>query len=589
MYKNQRELIRAFNDEYREPFNDSLFEHTDDRMIEELEQVILSCQRNKVFTIRVDNFELIRDYNEIQEILRNYEAKRLKNKPNEDNRYEYIMLKDSDIQLLIVNYYIEVPPKDDGKKNSKNLQVIIEVPRVVNKYYYRLFGNLYSATSQIIESTYNNSAASNSKSSMVVLKTLFMASRFYRFNIETTKERDMKLKTTDGEQMTGVYYQSSVFSKMVPALMYILARYGFYGTLEKFKTPYIRLLPEDPKDPNCYTVAKSCNDSIYVSIPKYVYDNDPVVQSMLYTICHCISDDTKLDELFTRDFWLKCLGGEFSPTNRTVEKGLTILESLENIYDNPSKYHLHLPEEDKEDIYQVFIWILREYQALRVKDNLDISMKRIRGAEEYIAALYATRISEGIHRISDKGNKVTLVDIEKAIVTYPDFLIKKITKDPLINYRNSVNDLDAISALKYTFKGLSGIGDGGAAIPTQYRQVHKSHLGRLDLTSVSSSDPGLSGMLCPMIELYDGSFSQNPEPNTWRETVDTMLDNYKDLIGIKETLMIKADLGVFNKDDMDRLTTVTDSMNAMVPLMVRVKRVEDTAKDIINSDSHINK
>ena len=103
MYKNQRELIRAFNDEYREPFNDSLFEHTDDRMIEELEQVILSCQRNKVFTIRVDNFELIRDYNEIQEILRNYEAKRLKNKPNEDNRYEYIMLKDSDIQLLIVN------------------------------------------------------------------------------------------------------------------------------------------------------------------------------------------------------------------------------------------------------------------------------------------------------------------------------------------------------------------------------------------------------------------------------------------------------------------------------------------------------
>ena len=129
--------------------------------------------------------------------------------------------------------------------------------------------------------------------------------------------------------------------------------------------------------------------------------------------------------------------------------------------------------------------------------------------------------------------------------------------------------------------------DGGAAIPTQYRQVHKSHLGRLDLTSVSSSDPGLSGMLCPMIELYDGSFSQNPEPNTWRETTDAMLDNYTDLIGIKEALMIKADLGVLNEDDRDRLTTVTDSINAMVPLMVPIKNVEDTVKDIINSDSHI--
>ena len=60
MYKNQRELIRAFNDEYREPFNDSLFEHTDDRMIEELEQVILSCQRDKYFMLKVLNFEVIK-------------------------------------------------------------------------------------------------------------------------------------------------------------------------------------------------------------------------------------------------------------------------------------------------------------------------------------------------------------------------------------------------------------------------------------------------------------------------------------------------------------------------------------------------
>ena len=583
MYKNQREFIRDFNDKHREKFNPELFERSDDQIIDELKQIILSCQRNRVFTIRVEKFTLIKDYSEIRKILREYEAKRLKNKPNEINRYDYIMLKDSDVQLLIVDYYIEAPMKDD-KKYAKNLRVLIEVPCIVDKYYYRLFGNLYSPTFQIIESTYNNSAASNSKSSMVTLKTMFMASRFYRFNIETSKE--MKLRSTDGEYMTGVYYQSSIFNKMIPAIQYLLARFGLYGTMEMLKTPYLRILKEDPLDPESYTITRSINPNIYVSVPKYIYDNDPVMQSLVYTIFHCVDKDTTYEDLFTREYWLIELGKAFSPTNKTTEKGLTVLESLENIFDKPSKNHLHLPEEDKSDIYKVIVWVLREYQALRVKDNLDISMKRIRGAE-YIAALYGTKVYEGLIRISDKGNKLTLVDIEKAINTYPDFLIKKITTDPLINYRNSVNDLDSISALKYTFKGQSGIGEGGTAIPTQYRQVHKSHLGRLDLTSVSSSDPGLSGMLCPMVDLYDGSFSQNPEPNNWRNVVNKMLDDYKDMIGVREALMIKVGLGVATDDDISRIETIDESLDALVPLMIPVKKIDDDLNAIINSDIHI--
>lgn len=583
MIKNQREFIRKFNESHREEFNSELFERTDDQIIEELKQVILSCQRNRVFTIRVEKFTLVKDYNEIQKILREYEANRLKNKPNEINRYDYISLKDSDIQLLIVDYYIEAPMKDE-KKYAKNIRVLIEVPCVVDKYYFRLFGNLYSPTFQIIESTYNNSAASNSKSSMVTLKTMFMASRFYRFNIESSKE--MKLKDTAGNYMTGVYYQSSIFNKMVPAIQYLLAKFGLYGTMRELKTPFIKVLKEDPLDPDSYTICRNTNQNIYISIPKYIYDNDPVTQSFMYTIMHCIEKDTKYEDLFTIDFWLISLGKAFSPTNKTVEKGLTVLESLENIYDKPSKTHLHLPEEDKSDIYKVLVWVLREYQSLRVKDNLDISMKRIRGAE-YIAALYGLKIYEGIIRISDKGNKVPLNEIEKAINTYPDFLIKKITKDQLVNYSNSVNDLDSISALKYTFKGQSGIGEGGTAIPTQYRQVHKSHLGRLDLTSVSSSDPGLSGMLCPMVDIYNGSFSENPEPNDWKESVNSLLDNYKRSIGIHQALMIKVDLGVATEEDISKIEAIEESVSAIVPLMVPINKVNNDISDIINSTSHI--
>lgn len=579
---NQHEFIRQFNDEYREDFNDVLFSHTDEDIVEEIKKVILSCQRNRVFTINVRNFTVVKDYAEIQRILRDFEKDRLKNRPTEDNRYDFINLKDSDIQLLIVDYYIAIHnPEVKESMRHKNLRVLISLPRVVEKYYYRLSGNLYSPIYQIIESTYNNSS-SNSKSSMVVLKTMFMASRFYRYKIENSKE--MRLKSTDGTYMTGVYYQSRIFSKMVPAMKYLLARYGFYGLMHMMKTPHIQLLTEDPLIPSNYTINRH---NVYVSVPKFIYDNDQTVQSLVYTICGCINKDTTVERMFTNNFWLESLGESFSPKALDkVDKGLAILESLESIYDIPAKDHLHLPEEDKEDIYKVLIWIVREYAALRLKDNLDISMKRIRCAE-YIAALYALKISRRIFKASDKGNKATLSDIEKALITYPDFLLKTITKDRLINCRNSVNDLDSMNALKYTYKGVSGLGEKGTSIPQQYRQVHKSHIGRLDMDSVTSTDPGLTGILCPMGDNYNGSFSQNPEPNTWREDTDAILNEYDKLIGMRCQLMNKIKTGESTKDDTDQLEVIEDTMSSLSYLMRPIYSVDTSVEDMANSLTHI--
>ena len=94
-------------------------------------------------------------------------------------------------------------------------------------------------------------------------------------------------------------------------------------------------------------------------------------------------------------------------------------------------------------------------------------------------------------------------------------------------------------------------------------------------------------MLCPMVDLYDGSFSQNPEPNNWRNVVNKMLDDYKDMIGVREALMIKVDLGVATDDDISRIETIDESLDALVPLMIPVKKVDDDLNAIINSDIHI--
>lgn len=566
---NQHQLIRKYNDSSREQFNDELFYRSDDDIINEIKKVILSCQRNRYFTIRVDKFTVIEDYDEIYKLLKEQEDIRLKNKNSEDNRYNYISLKDSDIKLLVVDYFIKVSKaskplgdSQDDKKNltEKNLRVLIEVPRIVDKYYFRIFGNIYSSMFQAVDgSTYNNSSAINSKYQSVTFKSMFMATRIYRYQDE--------LPCTNSTRIKCVFFNSKIFNKSVYVMKYILARYGLYGAMQEFKVLGLTVTDHDIKDENMYTVKRH---NLYVSLPKYIYDNDIVAQSLMYTVIKNISKDATLNDIFTIDYWIMSLGESFG--NKSAEKGYAILDSLESIYDISTKESLMLIPEHKKDIYDVLIWIIRQFSELRSKDNLDISIKRIRYAE-YIAALYALKLSTGIYRISGDGPNVNLKDIEKAIYTFPDYLLKQITKDKLVNYKNSVNDIDALNALKFTYKGVSGLGEQTSSIPNTYRQIHPSHIGRLDLDSSSASDPGLSGTICPLVTIYNGYFSDYSEPDFWREETDKIINQYRDLVGLKQALTFKKSLGFYV--DKDREEIINDSINTFENLIRPIAIAEE--------------
>ena len=219
------------------------------------------------------------------------------------------------------------------------------------------------------------------------------------------------------------------------------------------------------------------------------------------------------------------------------EKGYNILSSLEFIYDKMSMNDLKLSMNDKSDIYRVLRWMMYEFNALRQKDNLDISTKKVRWAE-YIASYYASKLANGIYRISDKGDKADLSTIKKAIQISPMYLINSISKCQLVNYKDCVNDLDAITALKYTYKGVSGIGEKQNAISNAYRSVHPSHLGRVDIDSSSNSDPGISGTLCPLVTLHDKHFTKYTEPSTWESDLARVVDVYNSMVAKKEMCVI---------------------------------------------------
>lgn len=559
---NQAEFIRKFNEQYREQFNPILFQRDDYEVIEALKKVILSCQRDKYFTIKVTGFRVVEDYDEIVDILYQHEQDKIdRNKNNSkkaDNPYQYINLKDTDMMLLIIDYYIAVnrEPEEitveesetddpNGKKKEKlndTLQVIIEVPRIVEKYYYRIGGNLFSAIYQIVDgSTYNNST-SNSKKQSVTFKTVFMPTRLYRNTLE--------VPDYNGEKIKSIIYSSRIFNKNIYIMKYFLAKFGLQGALDFFGLKCINITDYYIGDPNTYTFNK---DGIFIEVPKFLFDNDPVTQNMVITIEKSIIKNATINSIKTEKYWLELLSSEFT-SKYLIDKGLSILDSLESIYDIDTYESIRLPEEHKKSIYHILRWMVREFPNLRLKDNIDISTKRIR-RPEYIAAIYATKISKGIYRASDIQKKITVDEIKRYIYVEPSFLIDKIVKDKLVGFRNSVNDNDAITAMKFSYKGISGLGEQrGSTIPDKYRYVHHSHLGRVDLDASSATDPGLTGIICPLAKIYDQSFSEYEEPNDWERDFSDLMARYKSMVGTREIIQFQNELGdIF--DIANRTTT----------------------------------
>lgn len=545
---SQAELLARFASRNSEKFNDELFTKKDADIIRELQNVILSCERDKFFTIKVVKFRVINDYFEVQEALKEYEessSRKGKNRRKE-NSYEYINLKDSDINLLVVTYFISI------KGVSDYLNVYIAVPRIVNKFYFRLSGSIYSPMYQIVEaSTYNNTTSINTKHHRITFRTILANMNMYRNNIT--------LKTTEKEQVKCIYYLANVFSKSLPAMKYLLAKYGYYETLKLFGIPnyIISITSEDPHNPEMYTFMKK--DDLYISIYKYIFDNNSVIQSLIYTIYQSIIRATKCTELFTHEFWIRSLGMNFN--NDSVEKGLSVLDSIEHIYDISTREMIRLPEEMKQDIYHILKWMMCEFSNLRIKDNLDLATKRIRFAE-YIAAMYAVKLSKGIYRIADLGNRADIDSIRKAINIAPMYLVDEIQKSKLVNYRDMVNDSDCFDALKFTYKGIAGIGEkSSSSVPDIFRAVNVSHLGRVDLNASSASDPGLSGILCPLGTIYkDGFFDDYKEPTFWDKEVAELFDNHRKMKGLKEIYTLKQSVGIkddkYNPEELDDMITL---------------------------------
>ena len=575
------QFLYKFNDQHREKFNDFWFTRNDDDIIEGMKQVIRSCERDKYFIIKVIGFEVIKDYEEIQKILYNYYSMKTKNGKKVSNEYDYITLRDSDIMLLKVRYYIKLnipeskiridPKTGELEKSEGELEVLIILPIYVNKYYFRILGNYYNPIFQIVDgSTYNNST-SNSKVQSITLKTQFMPIKVYKESYDI-------MDIVDGTVHRCVLFTSYIFNKKTDSIKFILGRYGLYGAEEMLELNGIYTSKGDasPMDPNVFYNFTDPHHKIIVSVIKRLFDKDNVTQSFVYTILKSVKKLENFDDIYDPRYWNRMLGADFQ--SATLDKGIPVLDSFESIYDIGTKQSIKLPPEDKEDSYCILRWMMREFSFLKTRDNMDISTKHPRQADEYLPAIYAMKISRGLYRISDKGKNVTFKDVVRVLDTPPNYILKNINAANLVDYVDLVNDNDAELAISYTYKGISGLGDqgSGTAVPIVYRFVHPSQLGRVDLDASSSSDPGLSGLICPMAKINNGSFTDYKEPNGWKQFYLEIMSELRSLYGMQQAIDLKKRCGLsydYVKEDMVRETI--ESYHRLIPAIIDIDGKKD--------------
>lgn len=569
-----KRFIHDYVQNHVDDFNDQLFLRSDEAIIDQLEKIIISIQTHGLFTIKVKGFTVVDNYDDIQVILRKHYERVLKSskKAADDNRFNYIDLQESKIKLLIVHY------ETSYKNERENLDVIIEVPRVVNKFYFFLKGNYYSPMYQIVDaSTYNNSSSKkNSKKATITLKTNFQPIRITRFEVP--------VGDTDGNKYSFTSFSCFAFNKSVPAIVYLFAKYGVVKALENLGlSNYLFISSDNQSNEDICSFCSSKNDKIFINVNRY-FMNNPIIQHAVVTLLNMINSSMNFNDLYNTDIWIERLGGGFVTQNK-LQKGLTILKSFESTLDINIQEQIYLPWKYKKDMFVLLQWLLCEFNNLKMKDTMNITTKKVRCAE-YIAAIYAKKLTTNIHRLSNKGKKINLKEIERTINIKPDWLIVEITKSQLVGFRNIVNDMDSFLATKFTYKGISGVGDtngsnGSRSIPNQFRLLDISNMGILDPDASSPSDPGVNGSIIPFLKLNtNGYLSDTKEPITYEQELKELSDEYKKIKGLREVIEFKH-----NVLDDNNVTTEDVAIANQTELVAN--HVTETLSGIMESNDQI--
>lgn len=420
----------------------------------------------------------------------------------------YNDIEPSRLELAQVHFTLEL------QENRKDVTLSIFLPKLIDRLFYQLNGSLYYPILQLVDrGTYVTRKT-------FTLKTLLMPLVFRRDTQATLPD------ILTGTEHQELVYTLDLFRSQINVLRYFFADRGWGDTLHFFgMDEELHILGQDdaagldPAEWRAHAVKGSAGLAV-AARREWVAQNPHYHGAMLATLVDALDGIPRrfveTDEIAQ---WRRRLGKYFTQnSNAFEEKSGKILISLERILDRRTRKNLaHVQPEDKEDVYGILRWMMREYRHLVLVDGMDVRNKRIRVAEYLIHPLLL-KFSESTYRLLNSKNLTFrgLLGVFRPFIHDIDdpksrpqanFLIKKLVTNELLRYSNMVNSIDLITALRWTTRGPQSMSDRGRSdVSLRYRGHHPSYVGRVGLSAASAGDPGTSGTLVPFAATRDQFF-----------------------------------------------------------------------------------
>ena len=84
-------------------------------------------------------------------------------------------------------------------------------------------------------------------------------------------------------------------------------KYGLYGCMQFLDLPYIHFDDKPLENTEEFYSFGNKKADIFVIVPKFVYDHEPMMQSFVATIIRCVNKfakQTTLEAIFTPRYWM---------------------------------------------------------------------------------------------------------------------------------------------------------------------------------------------------------------------------------------------------------------------------------------------
>lgn len=428
--------------------------------------------------------------------------------PTKFPKKELATVEKSNLLLVKIHFNLKL---DDQEKD-----IVIDVmfPKLQDNFYFHLNGSDYVAIWQIVD------RATYSTSQTLSLKSLLMP-------IVLKIDLFTSVKSVCDKSLNGRNFVLNMFKKKQSVLRYFLSVIEIDEILEY-------LIPQCDSSSNFFFASPdnideykpdgfTCEKPVVFNINKHVsfvisedlfeiISESKYMSSMIVSMINAFDSRVKLEDVYDTTFWVKKLGALFTNNaSKKEEKAQSIIRSLLRTFDENTKRNLNfLDDMHREDIFSVLRWMMMYCDELHASDNMSLENKRLR-LYEYIINPLLMRFSEKTYHLVNT-RKVTFEKLEKAFSNIPpNFVIKRLVKGQLLRYCNAVNTIDLFNAgTKFSMRGPQSIASSAkTTVAMHFRGLHPSYVGRLELSSSSSSDPGLTGTITPFIKTDGLNFSKD--------------------------------------------------------------------------------